>query len=49
MVVGAGGRASTIRKQIGLELNTDPVIHFFCGMLVEGIEGLSKMISLTGT
>jgi menaquinone-9 beta-reductase len=49
IVVGADGRASSVRKNIGVELNTDPVVHFFCGMLVEGIEDLSEMISLTGT
>lgn len=49
LVVGADGRASTVRKKIGLELRVDPVIHFFCGMLVEGIEDLSPLISFTGT
>jgi 2-polyprenyl-6-methoxyphenol hydroxylase-like FAD-dependent oxidoreductase len=39
LIVGADGRASAVRKQIGVALEADPVQHFFSGLLVDGVEG----------
>lgn len=49
LVVGADGRASTVRKQIGIELEYDPVGHFFSGMLIEGAKGLPADTQWIGT
>ncbi|TNE40046.1 MAG: FAD-dependent monooxygenase [Alphaproteobacteria bacterium] len=40
LIIGADGRAGMVAKQIGVKLHSDPVKHFFSGMLVEGLEGL---------
>ena len=39
LVVGADGRASQVRRQVGIELHRDPTHHLFAGMLVEGAHG----------
>lgn len=49
LIVGADGRASTVRKQIGVELEYDPVRHFFGGMLVEGADSLPQDVQWIGT
>lgn len=49
LVVGADGRASAVRKQIGVELSYDPVGHFFSGMLIKGAKGLPDDLQWIGT
>jgi 2-polyprenyl-6-methoxyphenol hydroxylase-like FAD-dependent oxidoreductase len=36
LVIGADGRASTVRKQSGIHLNKAPASHLIAGLLVEG-------------
>jgi 2-polyprenyl-6-methoxyphenol hydroxylase-like FAD-dependent oxidoreductase len=36
LVVGADGRGSQVRRQLGLEVHRDPTHHLFAGLLVEG-------------
>ena len=38
LIAGADGRSSTIRRQIGLELDESPVDHLISGLLVEAID-----------
>lgn len=49
LIIGADGRASTVRKQIGIELEYDPVGHFFSGMLIEGAKDLPAEMQWIGT
>jgi menaquinone-9 beta-reductase len=37
LVVGADGRGSTIGRQIGVKVQTEPVHHLIAGLLVEGV------------
>jgi 2-polyprenyl-6-methoxyphenol hydroxylase-like FAD-dependent oxidoreductase len=39
LIVGADGRGSQVRRQLGIELHRDPGHHLFAGMLVEGAHG----------
>lgn len=39
LIVGADGRGSQVRRQLGIELQRDPTHHLFAGMLVEGAHG----------
>jgi 2-polyprenyl-6-methoxyphenol hydroxylase-like FAD-dependent oxidoreductase len=39
LVVGADGRGSQVRRQLGIELHRDPPHHLFAGMLIEGAHG----------
>lgn len=39
IIVGADGRGSSVREQLGIALHQDPQHHFFAGMLVDGIDG----------
>lgn len=48
IIVGADGRGSSVRQQLGIELHTDPQHHFFSGMLVEGIEGWPEDLQAIG-
>ena len=36
VVVGADGRSSAVRRQLGFPLEKDPPHHFFSGLLVDG-------------
>lgn len=38
LVVGADGRASTVRRQVGIELEKQEAISFIAGLLVAGLE-----------
>jgi 2-polyprenyl-6-methoxyphenol hydroxylase-like FAD-dependent oxidoreductase len=40
LVVGADGRASTIRKQIGITLERQEPINYIAGLLVDGLDGV---------
>ncbi len=48
LVVGADGRSSSVRKQLGIELHRDPTHHLFAGMLVEGADGWPADVQVTG-
>jgi menaquinone-9 beta-reductase len=37
LVIGADGRASTVRKQSGIHINKAPATHVIAGLLVEGV------------
>src|SRR5262249_847571 len=39
LIVGADGRGSQVRRQLGIELHRDPPHHLFAGMLIEGAHG----------
>ncbi len=39
LIVGADGRGSQVRREVGIELHRDPTHHLFAGMLVEGADG----------
>ncbi|HUI25947.1 MAG TPA: NAD(P)/FAD-dependent oxidoreductase [Candidatus Kryptonia bacterium] len=36
LIVGADGRGSQVRRQVGIELHRDPTHHLFAGMLIDG-------------
>ena len=40
LVVGADGRASTVRKQVGIELERQEPISYIAGLLLEGLDGV---------
>jgi 2-polyprenyl-6-methoxyphenol hydroxylase-like FAD-dependent oxidoreductase len=40
LVVGADGRASTIRRQAGIQLHRQEPMNYIAGLLVEGLEGV---------
>ena len=40
LVVGADGRASTVRKQIGVTLEHSDAIGYIAGLLLDGLEGV---------
>jgi len=40
LVVGADGRASTVRKQAGITLDRQPAITYIAGLLVDGLDGV---------
>ena len=40
LVVGADGRASTVRRQVGIELEKQDAISCIAGLLVEGLTGV---------
>jgi len=48
LVVGADGRGSSIRKQVGIALHRDPTHHLFAGLLVEGADGWPAELQMTG-
>ncbi len=37
LVVGADGRASAVRRQLGIALREDPVDHLIAGLLIDGL------------
>lgn len=48
IVIGADGRASSIRKQAGIALHRDPTHHLFAGLLVEGADAWPAELQVTG-
>jgi 2-polyprenyl-6-methoxyphenol hydroxylase-like FAD-dependent oxidoreductase len=40
LVIGADGRASTVRKQAGITLEREEAINYICGVLLDGLEGV---------
>jgi len=49
LVIGADGRQSTVRRQLGLELHTDVPHHLFSGLLVDDAEGFPEDLQVIGT
>jgi 2-polyprenyl-6-methoxyphenol hydroxylase-like FAD-dependent oxidoreductase len=49
LLVGADGRASAVRKHLGIELHSAPVRQYMTGLLVEGPEPLSMHVDCYGT
>lgn len=49
LVVGADGRASGVRKHLGIELQSAPVRQYMTGLLVEGPRPLSMHVDSYGT
>lgn len=49
LVIGADGRSSVVRKQVGIVEHQDPTHHFMAGLLVDGIEGWPEDTQTVGT
>ncbi len=49
LIVGADGRASTVRRQLGIELHEDPVDRLLAGLLIEGAHDWPEDLQATGT
>ena len=49
IVIGADGRNSAVRGQLGIELYRDTTHHFFSGMLVEDAHGWPDNLQTSGT
>ncbi|MFN0146893.1 MAG: NAD(P)/FAD-dependent oxidoreductase [Dehalococcoidia bacterium] len=49
IVLGADGRNSAVRGQLGIELQRDTTHHFFSGMLVENAHGWPEDLQTSGT
>lgn len=49
LVVGADGRNSGVRRQIGRKLHRDPAHHLFSGMLVDDAHGWPEDLQTVGT
>ncbi len=49
LVVGADGRASSVRRQAGIALHEDPAHHLMSGLLVEDAHGWPEEVETTGT
>ncbi len=48
LVVGADGRTSTVRRQLGLELQEAPLDHLIAGLLVDGADGWPEDLQAGG-
>jgi 2-polyprenyl-6-methoxyphenol hydroxylase-like FAD-dependent oxidoreductase len=48
LVVGADGRASTIRKQAGITLERQDPVNYIAGLLVDGLDGVPQTDALAG-
>lgn len=49
LVVGADGRNSQVRKQLGVTLHEDPPHHLFAGLLVEDVPDWPEEVESMGT
>jgi len=49
IVVGADGRSSVVRSQVGIEQHRDPTHHLMAGMLVDGTTGWPADLQIFGT
>jgi 2-polyprenyl-6-methoxyphenol hydroxylase-like FAD-dependent oxidoreductase len=49
LVVGADGRNSIVRGQVGLGLHRDPTHHLMAGLLVDGVDGWPQGLQTFGT
>jgi 2-polyprenyl-6-methoxyphenol hydroxylase-like FAD-dependent oxidoreductase len=48
LIVGADGRASTVRRQVGIEMHEDPIDHLLAGLLIEGADEWPEDLQSTG-
>ncbi len=48
LIVGADGRASTIRKQAGITLERQEAVSYIAGLLVDGLDGVPENDVLAG-
>ncbi len=49
LAVGADGRNSVVRGQVGVELHRDPPHHLMAGLLVDGVDGWPAGLQTFGT
>ncbi len=49
LVIGADGRNSMVRHQVGIEEHRDPTHHLMAGMLVDNAEGWPEDLQIFGT
>ena len=49
LIVGADGRASTVRRQLGFKFHHDPPHNLLGGMLVEGVPDWPQDVQVIGT
>jgi 2-polyprenyl-6-methoxyphenol hydroxylase-like FAD-dependent oxidoreductase len=49
LVIGADGRNSVVRGQVGIELHRDPTHHLMAGLLVDDVEGWPESLQTFGT
>ena len=49
IVIGADGRNSVVRSQVGIEQHRDPTHHLMAGMLVDGTTGWPPDLEIFGT
>src|SRR6476646_5491066 len=42
LVVGADGRQSTVRKQVGIELERAEAVSYIAGLLIDGLDGVPE-------
>jgi menaquinone-9 beta-reductase len=49
LVVGADGRNSIVRAQVGIERHRDPTHHLMAGMLVDNTDGWPEDVQIFGT
>jgi len=47
-IVGADGRTSTVRRQLGIDLQEAPLDHLIVGLLIEGADGWPEDLSAIG-
>ena len=48
LVVGADGRASSVRRQAGIPIQEDPIDHLLAGLLIEGADEWPEDLQSTG-
>jgi 2-polyprenyl-6-methoxyphenol hydroxylase-like FAD-dependent oxidoreductase len=48
LVIGADGRTSTVRRQLGLTLEEAPIDHLIAGLLIDGAEGWPQDLQAGG-
>lgn len=48
MIVGADGRTSSVRRQLGIPLEEDPVDHLIAGLLIDQCEGWPEDLQAAG-
>ena len=46
LLVGADGRRSTVRRQVGIDLDIDPPGNCIAGLYVEGLDGVDAQANL---
>ncbi len=49
IVIGADGRNSTVRRQVGIEEHRDPTHHLMAGMLIDNADGWPDDVQIFGT